>query len=514
MRQHTRIITIVVAVALLVLFALLALLGPATDDDPEPPDEPVEAARSQRLVAALSAPVEELDPHAATSEGAVMVLDQVYDTLVRLGDDLLPQPALADSWEVADDGLTWTFELRDDVVFHDGSPLTADDVVASLERVAGEGVDAGRLEVVEEIEAEDDHTVVLQLTEPTGALLAHLGASPRLAIMPSEHLDADDLAERPVGSGPFRFVTGTDTAIDLEPFDEHWSGAPQVDALDFRVADAATALAALRDGDVHWVGSVPGEEMSDLEDDADVHLARRAGPEYWHLAFNFDREPLDEVDVRQAVALALDREQIAEAARPGGATPNHSPLPPDSFWYEEHTPFEHDPDRARELIEDVGLETQVLELLVTDELPESADVAEAVAEQLEAVGLEVEIRTEDLEDLLTAQAEGDFDLFALGWRGGVDPGELLHAPHHSEGSRNFQGFADEEVDEALDAAREAHDPDVRREHLVAATRAIVDEVAYAYLFNTDVVRAWSPDLEGVELRPDGAVRFTDARLPR
>lgn len=514
MRQHTMVVTIGLVLTLVVLLVVVALPGPGDRDQPEPPPEPSEAVRTGHLLAGLPSHPDALDPHLATSDTAFVALDQIHDTLVRLGEDLLPQPALADSWEVSDDGLTWTFALRDDVRFHDGSPLTSADVVASLERVAGDGVDAVHLDIVDGIEAPDPYTVTIHLGRPTPGLATRLGST-GTAIVPADHAVSDTPTGEPIGTGPFRLVDTDDATVELERLEDHWGGAPRLEGIGFRVvADADEALAALRAGDLDWVATVPPGRAGEVAADGSLHLARVVGLEYWFLAFNLDRQPFGDVAVRRAVAFALDRDAIAEAARPGGATPAQTPLPPDVFWRHDHAPFEHDPERARELLTDAGLDDASLELLVTDELAASAPVADAIGGQLADVGIEVRVRTEALENLLAAQAEGDFDAFVLGWRGESDPDDLYRPPHHSEGSRNFQGFVDEKVNELLDAARAANQPAARKALYDDAVKRIVDRVPYAYLFNTDVLRAWSVDLQGIDLGPEGRVRFARAHLER
>ena len=139
-------------------------------------------------------------------------------------------------------------------------------------------------------------------------------------------------------------------------------------------------------------------------------------------------------------------------------------------------------------------------------------IAEEVAEQLAAVGLEVAVREVGFEEFLEDQAAGDFDLYALGWAGDVDPDGVYRPVHHSRGLRNYQGLVDEDIDDLLGAARQEHDPEARTELYARATEAIVDRAAYLYLYNADVLRAWSSDLRGVRVRPDGLTRFASAWL--
>ena len=519
--------------ALLTLLALLAAAcdgGEAVDvddptgedvtdeapDDDADPDEPAddEAATGGTLIAAIGGDPDQLDPHTTTSSFAFTVLENVYDTLVQPGDDLTPEPALAESWETSEDLLTWTFTLRDGVTFHDGSPLTADDVVASYERIAEEGANAFRLGAVEAYDAPDDLTVVMELNRPAPNLLDQIGAFKGMAIAPAAAIDAGTLGDEPIGTGPFAFVSFTPgDSVVLEANPGYWGEGPFLDGVEFRVIpDESVKVTNLETGEVDWIDSVPPQQLDQLEADDQIVLGRVAGNDYWYLSLNNEREPFDDPDVRRAIAFALDIETITEAAKFDAATPNETAIPETSFWYFDYAPFGQDLDEAQRLLDEAGVDDLTIDLMVTSEFPETVTSAQVIASQLAEIGIDVEIRTEDFSTWLADQGDGQFDAFALGWLGNIDPDDFYYAQHHSTGGFNFQGFADDEVDELLDAARVETDQDTRKELYDQAAARIVDLASYIYFYNPEILEAWSPSVSGYETRPDVATRFATTRL--
>ena len=402
------------ALALLAVLALVAAAwnGEPVDigePDPDDPDAAEEPAEGGTLVAAIGGDPDQLDPHTTTSSFAFTVLENVYDTLVQPGDDLTMEPALAESWDVSDDLMTWTFQLRQGVLFHDGTELTSDDVVASLERIAEEGENAWRLDMVDEFNAPDEHTVQLVLNRVAPNLLEQIGPFKGMAIAPAEAIEAGTLADQPVGTGPFQYVSFTPgDRVVVERFGDYWGGDVALDGIEFRVIpDEGVKLTNLETGEVDWIDSVPPVQIEPLAGRDDLVLGRVAGNDYWYMALNNQREPFDDERVRQAIAFALDIEEITEAARFGAGTPNETAIPEASFWYHPFAPFGHDPDQAQTLLDEAGVSDLTIDLMVTDEFPETVTSAQVIESQLAAVGINVQIRTEDFSTWLADQGEGE-----------------------------------------------------------------------------------------------------------
>jgi peptide/nickel transport system substrate-binding protein len=229
---------------------------------------------------------------------------------------------------------------------------------------------------------------------------------------------------------------------------------------------------------------------------------------------NYDVPPFDNRDVRRAIATAIDREAVAEAAKFGAARANQTAIPEDSFFYYDYAPFETDADAARQQLEDAGVELPLtMGLMVTDEFPETVTAAQVIASQLEPIGIEVDIQTEEFATWLDRQGQGDFDAFMLGWIGNLDPAAYYQEQHITDGANNYQGYSNPEVDELLQQGAAETDQDARKEIYDQAAQIIVDDVSYLYLYNPDVVQAWTPGLEGYQIRADKAINFETVQLP-
>ncbi|MEX1177327.1 MAG: ABC transporter substrate-binding protein [Nitriliruptor sp.] len=489
-------------------------LGDSADPGAEDGADGGSDAEGGTLVAAIGGEPDQLDPHVTTSGFTFRVMENVYDTLVQPNDELEMEPALATEWETSDDLLTWTFQLREGVTFHDGSEFDAEDVVASLERIAEEGQNSFRLEAVEDFEASGDLEVTMTLSRPAPNLLAQLGAFKGMAIVSADDIESGDLNESPNGTGPFAFEgqSGGDS-ITLTANDDYWGEeGPHLDGIEFRIIPEETVkLTNLETGEVDWIDTVPPQNVAGLSG-GDLTVESVPSNDYWYAAFNIEREPFDDPEVRRAIRQAVDIDAITEAARFDAATPNQTAIPESSVWYHEYAPFETDVDAAQTALDEAGVSGLSIDLMVTSEFPETITAAEVIASQLDEVGIDVQIRTEDFNTWLADQGEGEFDAFILGWLGNIDPDDFYYAQHHSEGVNNFHGFVDEEVDQLLDDGRQETDEDARKELYDQAAERIVDQVSYLYLYNPDLVQAWSSEVSGYSPRPDQATRFVTTRL--
>ncbi|MFZ0627250.1 MAG: ABC transporter substrate-binding protein [Acidimicrobiia bacterium] len=475
------------------------------------------------LIAAQGAEPDRLDPHLTSAYASFQILENVYDTLVQPGPDLSMEPALATDWEISDDNLTWTFHLRQGVTFQNGREFTADDVVYSYNRIMDPDTGAAnayRFASVDEVVAVDDSTVEIHLNRPTPNLLVNIGAFKGMAIVPQEIVDDGSIDTHPVGTGPFQFVSSSpDQGIVLERNENYWradEGLPYLDQIRFvQIPDQTTKLTNLESGDVDWVDSVPPQDLESLAANDSVVLERVPGGDYHYFALNEARPPFDNPDVRRAIAMAIDRSEITEAAQFGAATPNQTAIPEGNFWYHDYAPFTPgDTDGAQTLLDQAGVSDLTIEFLVTSDFPETVTQAQVIASELEPLGITVEISDVDFGTWLAREGDGDFDAFMLSWIGNIDPDDFYYAQHHTDGGFNFQGYSNSEVDRLLDEARVETDQDARKVLYDQAAEIIVDEASYIYLYNPENINAWGTQLNGYHVRGDNAVRFVDAWLQR
>ncbi|MDJ0953147.1 MAG: ABC transporter substrate-binding protein [Acidimicrobiia bacterium] len=474
---------------------------------------------AQVLIAAQGSEPDQLDPHMTSAYASFQVLENVYDTLVQPAADLSMEPALAESWEISDDNLTWTFQLRDGVKWHNGRDFVAGDVVYSFERIIAEGLNGWRFGAVDTITAPDDSTVVITLTQPSPNLLVSIAGFKGMAIIPEEIVTDGTIGTNPIGTGPFRFVSQSpDEGIVLEKNPDYWrasEGLPELDGIRFvQIPDAGTKLTALRTGEVHWIDAVPPQDIESLGAEDGITVGRVPGGDYHYFALNQNRAPFDDVRVRQAIAHAINREEIAEAAQFGAATANQTAIPASNVaWYYDYAPFgSGDTATAQALLDEAGVSGLTIDFLVTSDFPETVTQAQVIAAELAAVGITVEITDVDFSTWLDLQGNGEFDAFMLSWIGNIDPDDFYYAQHHSTGGFNFQGYANAEVDSLLDAARVETDQAARKALYDEAAQMIVDDASYIYLYNPDNINAWRDEVGGYATRGDNAIRFEETTL--
>lgn len=497
-------------VAGLVIAVVLGLAGCSTGQRVDLGDE-----AAGNLIAAIGGEPDQLDPHNTSAYFSFQVLENVYDTLVEPDANLEMRPALAESWDVSTDQLTWTFHLRKGVRFHDGSPFTAADVVYSYRRIIDEKLaNVDKFSAVTDVRAPDESTVVLRVKQPTPNLLTNLGGFKGMAIVQRANVESGRIATHPIGTGPFAFAgqrSGDSIVLKANP--RYWAGAPKVSGVTFRfISEPSTALSALQAGEIDWTDSIPTQRVAQLTEDESISLAVTPSNDYWYLALNQARAPWHDVRVRQAIAYGIDRDAIVAATSYGTATANQLAIPAGNPWFVPYDRYHYHVDKAKSLLDEAGADPQNLDMLVTSEYPETVTAAQIIADNLAPLGITVNIRTVDFATWLDEQNTGQFDMLMMGWLGNIDPDDFYYAQHHTNGTSNAQKFSNPAVDRLLDAARvETNRADRFADYAKAAT-IIADQCSYIYLYNPSVIQAWSTDLSGYEARRDGAIRFRTADL--
>jgi peptide/nickel transport system substrate-binding protein len=465
------------------------------------------------LIAAIAGEPDQLDPQKTSAYFSFEVLENVFDTLVEPDANLEMQPALARSWTVSPDQLTWTFQLRTGVTFHDGSQFTANDVVYSYRRIIDQKLaNVDKFSAVTDIRAPTPDTVVIRVKQPTPNLLTNLGGFKGMAIVSRKNVDSGQIATHPIGTGPFSFASQkSGDSIVLKANPTYWGGAPKVPGVTFEfITEPSTALSALQAGEVDWTDSVPPQRITQLKDDDSIELAVTPSNDYWYLALNEARAPWNDPRVRQAIAYGIDRQSIVQATSYGSATANQLAIPQGNPWYTPYDRYRYDVASAKRLLDEAGAHPDTLDMLVTSEYPETVTAAQVIADNLKPLGITVNIRTVDFATWLDEQNSGHFDMLMMGWLGNIDPDDFYYAQHHTGGSSNAQKFSNPEVDRLLDAGRVEVNRQVRQQDYAKAATIIADQVSYLYLYNPSVIQAWNPRLSGYEARRDGAVRFRTA----
>jgi peptide/nickel transport system substrate-binding protein len=470
---------------------------------------------SQNLIAAIAGEPDQLDPHKTSAYFSFEVLENIYDTLVEPDENLEMRPALAESWEVSNDQLTWTFHLRLGVTFHDGSPFSADDVVYSYKRIIDQKLsNADRFSAVTDVTAPDKSTVKITVAQPTPSLLSNIGGFKGMAIVQRKNVESGAIATHPIGTGPFVFKSAkSGDSITLAANKNYWGGPPVISGVTFRfILEASTALSALQAGEIDWTDSMPTQRVEELKADESIHLGVTPSNDYWYLTLNEARKPWNDVRVRQAIAYGVDRDAIVQATSYGTAAANQLAIPKGSPWHTEYHGYTHDIVKAKSLLHEAGIKDLTLDMMATSEYPQTVTAAQIIADNLAALGITVKIRTLDFATWLDEQNAGHFDMLMMGWLGNIDPDDFYYAQQHTGGINNAQKYSNPVVDGLLDAGRTQTNRDARAGLYARAATIIADEASYIYLYNPSVIQAWSKRLSGYDERRDRAIRFHTAKL--
>lgn len=495
--------------SLLLVAAMLALMGTAVVAQDE---EPVMGGTLQ---AAWQSEWESLDPHVASSEATFQVLNNVMETLTYFDDDMNLIPWLAESWEQSEDGLTWTFNLREGVVFSNGREMTADDVVFSFERLinpdtaSGNAFRLGGAGTV--IEAVDDYTVAITTEAVSATLPASIAANKSTGIFAPESLNDEGFVDVPIGTGPFVIseVDGT-SRILLERNESYWQeGLPYLDAVEITpITDDAARELALTGGEVDWIFTIAPQNLEALQEDPDVVVDVVPRLSYDYIGLNLNREPFNDVRVRQAIAYAIDRQLVCDFAFFGLCEAIHGPTASGTPWYFPYAPYEQDLDQARALLEEAGyadgFEMTINPVIGFEETIRGAQILE---QQLAEIGITVNVEPEEAPVIIEKQGTGEFDALMWSWLGLTDAEDYFYLQHRSDAGFNFTGFSDERFDELVDEGRTIEDFDERYAVYEEANQILVDAAPYIYLYAKAEVKAWAPYVNGFAARPDSDVNF-------
>ena len=456
-----------------------------------------------------------LDPHKVTAFSSFAVIGQIYDGLLEVNSDLQLEPALATDWQVSDDGLTYTFDLRDDVTFHNGRAMTADDVVYSFERIMAEETaspQASRFSVVSSAIATGGHQVEFTLAEPFAPFLSNLT---NLTVVPREVVEENgDLQQVAVGTGPFMLgEVVPDTYVTLEANPDYYrEGEPGVAAIRYNVVpEASTRAAGLRTGAYHLLPDVDPATAQTLRNAPNVTLLGTQDLAYTLLGINTGREPFNDVRVRAAINHAIDREEIVEAVYFGNAVPGGPLSPALTDWAlptDEFYCYDHSAERARELLAEAGYPDGVeLEILTFGTIAVVADAAQVLQAQLGEAGFDAELNVAEFGTFVQDWGNSNFDVFVSLNGGSIDPDGYLYRTFRSDGSTNVFGFADPQVDELLDRGRTTVDEEARQEIYDELQRRLACEGPIAHIAYGTLFSAHTQDVQGFQQMPTRGLRY-------
>jgi peptide/nickel transport system substrate-binding protein len=493
------------------LFALAALVGCGGGGAPQSNTPP------GTLYVALEAEPPELDPNLSSAYVDRQVMASLYDKLVDIDENGEIVPMLAKSYDVSDDGKVYTFHLRDGIKFHDGTEFNAEAAKYNLERYQEEdSVRSTEVEPIESVEAVDEYTVRVTLSEPFAPFLAVL--TDRAGIMASPKAIEENngrISKDPVGTGPFKFVErvrGDHITVEKNP--DYWrEGLPKIDKIEYRgIDDENVQYQNLQSGELDIIDSIPLVEFKELQESGDYNVSIEPGLGYQGVFLNVTQPPFDNKQLRQAVYRLVDRDAIVKAVLRGvGGEAGNSPFSEQSWAYSEESDSypERSVEEAKALLEEAGKPDGFSFTLKTDPSPINQQIGQVIQNNLKPAGIDVKLEQEEFGTLLDDSTNGNFQALFLGWSGRIDPDLNIYDFTVTNGDFNDSGYSNPEVDKLLNEARITSDRDRRKELYGQVMEILHEDVPYVYLYHNNQTTdfAMQPTVQGFEPYPDGILRL-------
>jgi len=472
----------------------------------------------QTLVMIIESSPTNLDPRVGLDAQSERIGELLFDALLTRDDHLNVQPGLAERWEMPDP-LTYVFHLHHGVTFHDGRPLTSRDVKWTFDSLLDGKIRSTKTATyrsVDRIDALDDFTVIFHLKEPNATLPWNLSEG-AIGIVPYGLLD--EVTAKPLGSGPFKFVSAEpDKEVILERNDNYWGSRARLSRIRFIVVpDTTTRALELRKGSADVaINALTSDMVLALEKEPKLAIERAPGTILSYMAFNLRDPLLNDVRVRRAIAYAVDRQPLIEYIWRGFAQPAASVLPPQSWANNPNLPpYSHDSEKARQILDAAGYRPVNgirFHLTMKTSTEESTRLLAAVLQQqLREVGIALDIRTYEFATFLADVTSGAFQFYSLRWIGGNEDPDIFDTVFHSTNippkGRNRSFYSNPRVDVLIDRARRESDQNVRKRLYTELQELLAQDMPYVNLWYFDNVLVHSKRVHGITLNPSGNYNF-------
>ena len=495
--------------AFLLLAALLCAVltgcgGGSADQTPAEKDPSTDAAPvANEITVGIANDLDDsLDPHKTVKAGTREVMFNVFEGLVKPTPDGDLTPAIAEDYTVSEDHLTYTFTLREGVKFHNGDPVTAEDVKYSIDRCAddseGEPLVPAFL-IIREVQVVDEKTVTITLTEPSNEFLSYLTA----AILPAGY-DGQDTA--PIGTGPFKFVSrAAQDTIVLEKFDEYWGDPAYLDKVTFKIVENADSLMmSLQSGAIDLCNHLPTTQALQLSDD--FYIVEGCMSLVQALYVNNAVAPFDDVRVRQALCYATDRQQIIDLAFDGyGSLVGSSMYPTLGKYFDDSLTdtYTYDTAKAKELLAEAGYPDGFdMTMTVPSNYPQHVDTAEVLAEQYKAVGINVEIIPVEWNSCISDVYVGrQYQTTVVGVDASAMTARAMLERFNSQAGNNFVNYQNDEYDALFQQAITCYDDAEQTGIYKQMEKNLADNAANVYIQAPADLVAVRKGLEGFQFYP-------------
>ncbi len=465
----------------------------------------------------LNADPPNMDPHQSTAAVDRQVFQSLFDKLVDIDENLNIVPMLATSWTISSNGKTYTFKLRPNIVFHDGTPFNAEAVKYNFERMLDPAFGSPRrfeIILVQKVTVIDPLTVQVDLESAFSPFLSILSDRAGMMVSPAAARRLGrDLPREPVGTGPYKFVEKrAQDRVVLERFDRHWDkSAAQVDRIIFRpFIDEAARLANLRAGELDIIDQVAPSDVPELRTDSRVRLLEREGLGWQGIWLMVQGPPFNNRALRQALNATIDRRTLVRVVFGETATPANGPFPT-GLLASDAGPNARIPERnldlARAKLREAGQPSGIAFTLKITPGRVPQQIGQIVQSMAGEVGFRVSIEIVEFGTLLSQFADRRFEAGLLGWSGRPDPDGNIYNNFVTGGGQNRSAYANPRFDTLLDAARILTTAEHRRRAYADALAILNEDLPYLFLYWPKEYKVISPKVRGFVQNPDGMIRL-------
>jgi peptide/nickel transport system substrate-binding protein len=474
---------------------------------------PKESEVRKELNVAINSDIATMHPtdHSTTNE--MDITNQIYDPLmkIKLDGSSEPEPRIAESYQVSEDGLSYTFHLRKDATFHDGTPVTAEDVKFSAELYAESKYQNAKVQGMEKVEVVDEYTVVFTTTAVYSPFLETIVDMHVASKDYYETASAEDFANKPVGSGPYKFSSRElGSKIVLEAHEDYYLGKASIEKVTFSILpDDTTVAVALQTGEIDFA-SISESNYGNLEGKPGITIEEVPMSRFGFISMNHEKYPFSEVKFRQAIAYAIDRQNVIDLALDGFGTVNSNILSPLRFGYSEKQPqYDYNPEKSKELLNEIGITTPY-DLGVMYVAENYKTQAQIIQNDLLNIGLNVTLEILEFNAYLNKLMNGDcgITVLAMSLEGTTQQYNLAFKSDFIGAANNVR-YNNPEVDALFDKAIEVVDEDERFEIYNEIFTKVQEEAVYVTMYNTIGIFAHNDKLKCHEFELEGRYYIYD-----
>ena len=457
-----------------------------------------QAPTRNRVTVAHGVGVYSLNPYAVTTSPIQAVWGSVMETLIDVDYDKRQyRGVLAESWQINTNKLH--FKLRKGIRFHDGTPFSAKDVIASFKRILTDkqSLQAPNLQNIKEMDAPDELSIVLTLKQADANVLEDLNNRVIMKQAVAEKMGEAD--NPPIGTGPFRFVSWERSGqFVIRRNEKYWRQPPKIEEIIYKtIQEDAARIAALESGQADLISNIPPHEVARLKAHSRIRVQQVQGLRPIFLVLSPAYKPLDNLKVRRAITHAIDRDRIIKHVLEGNAYPLSGLLSPQVFGYEPNAKaYPYDLEKAKQLLAEAGFGNgfEIDYYSPTGRYPKDREVAQVIVEQLSKAGIKANLKTPEWSIFNTDYKNGKYPMYLTGRGSLIDADALFHQYFRTGATKRVLGYSNPKLDEIIDTEQQTFDVKKREKLLWDAHRIILEDAPAVPLWNSMDIYAHRADL--------------------